>query len=465
MSDYYRNKHYTGIFNVSQENMMGELVYNKQEGSILLYLKREYDTDYLKEESYGRIDVITGKLNSGHIVTLFDNKCVSNRTIVPSYHEYQFTSSRMIWGGIEKTEPLFNKFVFTLENALEWSGLNLIDDDYFNGLKIKDSNPSKTFEWFGATITFQPCLNSWNHYPRREKISIIQRLEIIVDTQEKKGLDFFISIRDRIISMIEFAIKGNINIEKQYAIDLDEFYELLGHKNYAKYYVYTNDPIRLISSTHSYKYNFKLTQLGDSCDYNEILTKLSPVLNLYLSLFKYSDMPIEMVFLNIVQALETFHARFFYNNNVKNYIRAVYEKYGESPNFEEIKKILLPGKQEESHSISLASRINELMFNSKVRLFYHYYVGKNKEFTKKVVNTRHYYTHYNEKREEKALKGKELYDAITVISLLLEYNICLALGVDNTEKVQDELRTLETWRCISHIQNNKEKVDNLHNKE
>lgn len=32
-------------------------------------------------------------------------------------------------------------------------------------------------------------------------------------------------------------------------------------------------------------------------------------INLYFSIVKYDDMPIEMKYLNIVQALETYHAR------------------------------------------------------------------------------------------------------------------------------------------------------------
>ena len=37
-------------------------------------------------------------------------------------------------------------------------------------------------------------------------------------------------------------------------------------------------------------------------------------INLYFSIVKYDDMPIEMKYLNIVQALETYHARFKYND-------------------------------------------------------------------------------------------------------------------------------------------------------
>lgn len=46
-------------------------------------------------------------------------------------------------------------------------------------------------------------------------------------------------------------------------------------------------------------------------------------ITLYFSIVKYDDMPIEMKYLNIVQALETYHARFKYND-LKKYKKHVY---------------------------------------------------------------------------------------------------------------------------------------------
>ena len=82
------------------------------------------------------------------------------------------------------------------------------------------------------------------------------------------------------------------------------------------------------SIKNQWEYNFTLSQIAVGKDIQRELTLLEPVLNLYLSLFKYSDMPIEMIFLNIVQALETFHARFFYDDNKDQYIESVAKRFG-----------------------------------------------------------------------------------------------------------------------------------------
>ena len=55
---------------------------------------------------------------------------------------------------------------------------------------------------------------------------------------------------------------------------------------------------------------------------NENEEKIKPAINLYFSIVKYDDMPIEMKYLNIVQALETYHARFKYND-LKKYKKHV----------------------------------------------------------------------------------------------------------------------------------------------
>ena len=49
-------------------------------------------------------------------------------------------------------------------------------------------------------------------------------------------------------------------------------------------------------------------------------------INLYFSIVKYDDMPIEMKYLNIVQALGTYHARFKYND-LKKYKKHVLQLF------------------------------------------------------------------------------------------------------------------------------------------
>ena len=49
-------------------------------------------------------------------------------------------------------------------------------------------------------------------------------------------------------------------------------------------------------------------------------------------------------------------------------------------------------------------------------------------------------------KEKKALKGDKLIDTIGILALLLEYNVCLQLGIDNQAEVRERLRRIASWK-------------------
>ena len=245
-----------------------------------------------------------------------------------------------------------------------------------------------------------------------------------------------------------------MNIEKEYLIDFDKYEEYPnGHKEYYKHYLIAAIPQRPLLKTNPWEYNLTLTKLPSEIDTNDILVKLTPILNLYLSLFKYRDMPVEMIFLNIVQALETFHSRFFHDNDKNKYIESVKERFSDSPNKEKFFRLLLNNTQMDENCgyIILVSRLNDLLINTNTGLFNQYF-WNNEDYAQTIADTRHYYTHYGASKEKKALKGKDLLDAIYVLQTLLEYHVCLVLGVDNTNKIERSIRCHNAWKDLSERQ-------------
>ena len=154
-----------------------------------------------------------------------------------------------------------------------------------------------------------------------------------------------------------------------------------------------------------------------------------------------------MIFLNIVQALETFHARFFYGDSKDKYFASVIERFGSWQNYPDIEKLLLCDTQKDKNCkyIILVSRLNDLLVGKGDGLFRDYYVTDT-GFAQTVADTRHYYTHYGKSKEKKALKGDKLIDVIGILALLLEYNVCLKLGIDNQEKVRERLSSIAWWK-------------------
>ena len=451
------DRHYTGVFNIFDDQISGELIYNKKNGVILLNLIQEVASGSFLGKSYGSPPIITGKLNSGAIVTLFNNRCTNNHTQAFGSQQLNFISERMIISKAENINSKYNKMVCVLKNAYQWSSFSAFEKTE-KGIKAKEISEKKIYNWFGAKITFSSYLNDPLYVPpQEEETKIIQRLVVTIETEEKQALKSFISTRNKILSLISFAIKNNVNIEEQYLCDYDDFYLIADkYKEYYKHHLYTSEPTLDILKTRSWDYNFWLKDLPEEKDFNTELEKLEPVFGLYLSLFKYQDMPTEMVFLNIVQALETFHSRFFYNNKKDKYIKSVEARFGDS---ERYKKLLLSDTQMDENCgyIILVSRLNDLLIGRNDGLFCEYYI-EDDEYAQTIADTRHYYTHYGKSKETKALKDDDLLEAIYILRVLLEFHICLVLGIDRRDAIARELSTHNQWKQLTEAQSKKCKM-------
>lgn len=461
MSEDKNENHYIGTFTILQEKLNGELIYNKKKGIILLNVAKRLDEKLFIGKSYANIPVITGTINTGVIVTLFNNKCVNNFSQVGQSQSICFRSDYLVWSRKAQINTKYNELVCNLKNAFAWSQMSIFEKDG-NAIKVKEDFDEREFDWFGVKVKFSVFSNQNFLLPfDAEENTIVQRVKLSIVSKEKLTIDEFVLIKDKVLSMISFAIKNNVNVDKEYFLDYDDSY-LIGGKEKFYHIHYLLSAHRELEIYHSqiWNYNFTLNQIPTDKDINKELEKLVPIFNLYLSLFKYRDMPIEMVFLNIVQALETFHSRFFYDNKKSKYVESVMERFSESAIFEEIKDKLLSDTQmdENCNYIILVSRLNDLLIGNYNMLFYEYWKLED-DYAQLIAYTRHYYTHYGSSKEKKALKGDGLNDAIFVLSRLLEYHICFVLGIDITKKIGEELKNHLLWKQLEEHQNSDKVMD------
>ena len=416
------DRHFLGEFCLRNKSIHGEIVYNKASGSILLMIRNR--TPESLGSFYDTIPLITGKLDSGAPVSLYHNRCVENHTQLFAYQDLVFKSSYVV---MEPTQNSYNQLICILENGLQWSGLSQLDTSDFQNIRPSSVN-DRVYHWFNSKITFNTWVeNEVFTFPRKEVSKVVERLIVKIDCNEKQSPAYFMQVRDKIISLISFAIKDNVNIEEQYLVDFDDFEEIGSCKRYCQKSLLSSEPYSPILGTNPHNFNFTLGQLPNVDDIQDTLIKLEPIFNLYLSLFKYQRMPPEMVFLNIVQALETFHSRFRYDDKKENYVESVNQRFGDD---EQIKSLLLSDTQmdENCRYIILVSRLNDLLIGDFNGLFLEFYWNTN--YAQTIADTRHYYTHYGQSKQSKALKGDDLLDAIFILRLLLEYHICKVLNID-----------------------------------
>lgn len=434
--------HIVGKFNLDGKEISGEIVFNKSNGIIILNVVNKVET---LGKDYSKLPAIVGETNTGSVVTLYDNYCIKNYRRVFQYQNIQYRSRYMTCGITNTIDRKFNKLVCIIENGLHWSGLSQINDNCFDEIKFIKKN-DVIWEWLGATIKFSTNLsNELLNFPRKEVYEIKERLLIEIEAEQSSDIEYFIKIRDNILALISFGIQDNINIEKQYLYDYNCFYcdKQLNKQDYYKFELFTTEPYRKILNTNYFDYNFTLSQLNNFNELSEKIYKLIPVFNLYSALYKYNDMPVEMVFLNIVQALETFHSRFFHDNKKEKYMKSVEDRFSHQKNYNEIEKLLLSDGQmnEKLDFIILVSRINELLIGKNDGLFSEFYMpqGIVPDFGQKVADTRNYYTHYDKSKENKRLCGQALQDAIYILKLLLEYSVCSELNIDIRNKICQKL--------------------------
>ena len=114
--------------------------------------------------------------------------------------------------------------------------------------------------------------------------TIEQRVELSIASVEKKTAEELISIRDKIIAMISFAISNNVNVKEEYLVNYDDSYTVTDkHLEYHKHHLLCAKKELVISNTNVWDYNFTLDQLPGDRDINDELEKLQPVFNLYVS--------------------------------------------------------------------------------------------------------------------------------------------------------------------------------------
>lgn len=157
---------------------------------------------------------------------------------------------------------------------------------------------------------------------------------------------------------------------------------------------------------------------------------LKPVYDLYFGTLNNSSMYIELSFLSLIQALESYHRRMHKGNYLpKNQYKKVRKNLIEH----------IPECVTGSHRESLESKINfGNEFSLKTRLkeifeedkdLFSSLIKNEEEFIKDVKNTRNYLTHYDKKLERKAKKGQELFILKEKLNFMIEICFLKELGL------------------------------------
>lgn len=435
-----------------------DLYYNENLGGVLIKINHMINMgDFL--ELPIEINRLSGQLDNGFKFILHKSiRTKTNNMISYGKTVYTYEAENIFCGvgGKEQKEISFYKVEYTLSDIIEWGEVvayeigekyEIFKKETSDSILYKNDELSIIYKVYGSQL---PVVES---ELLRERIEIKQSGVIEIRSENEKDLEYFNSIFKKVKRLIEIASLRKINLEKL-EVYSKEIFEWYGeNKIYRPIIVYglmiTKDESEKLNSSFRRFSWLSLSELmGNNCfdKYFEKYELLEPIIELYLEPF-YTTCSNRRAFLNIVQALETYHSRFV-TNDFNKYKKRVNEIAKSSfPEIEQKNKKYLMANSK--NFITLESRLADLLFAEHK---FHFDTGdiKNDDFPAVVAKTRNYYIHYDEKIKEnsRVLTIEELGIYNKVLFTVLEYYILKELGFSkNSSKLREKL--VARWGNIS----------------
>lgn len=436
------------------------LYYNEKEGGILLkiILKIEKALGNFLEFPF-KISFLCGQLESGFKFSLLNLVRGGTKDLI-SYGitEYEFYADYILCGigGNRLHEQLFHKVCFTLSNIVEWGGESIyaISEEYELFSKKEDINKS-IFKGSNYSINYSvhgSLLPVVEYELLKEHIDLEQHGIIELEFNNEVPFYRFCEIFDRLKRLIEISVLRKINVEKVTAYSSEYVYSLKDTTIEQPIDIYGKD-IKEAVKDSSNSFHWKWISLSELVNNNSFENyfgkheKLAPIVELFLEPLYVNDSSNSRIFLNIVQALETYHSRFV-TNSIDEYKTKIDTIIKEQPSdyAKELKEFLLANS---NRFITLESRLADLLFaGGKI----YFDTGKIDRiaFPSVIAHTRNYYIHYDEGIKEKyrVLSEGELPFYNRALFQVLEYYILLELGFSE-EAVGIKKKLTERWGNIS----------------
>lgn len=466
----------------------GVVYYNEIEYKCDLYMNKEYG-GILINISVGNpfvsfleiplnIKFLSGELSTGYKFSLINcsrektNGLVSEgRTVFSYYAKY------MIEGIGEKDYDNINfyKVIFELSDIIEWGSISGYSIGKNHEVMMDKDCEKNIFENENYNIKYiveKSMLPIVTDDLLKENIVLKQTGNIEIIFEEEKTIDEFVEILKKVKRLIEISTLKSVDLNRITGWNKN-IYDTYGESKYER-------PISIISSelrkndAKNIKNNFSkiwrwltLPELIESKSFDKYFYKyeiLEPIIELYLQIIVSKEMSNVRAFLNLVQALETYHSRFKANSleEFKKRIDDVILKDRPEDFIENDKKFLMA---KSSKFITLESRIADLIiadFNI------HFDTGDIRylDFPNVIANTRNYYIHYDEniKDRGRVLANSELSIYNRSLINILEYYILLEIGFSDVKKIKEKLK--ERWGNVSDaltIRKASEEMENKNN--
>ncbi|PSL23716.1 ApeA N-terminal domain 1-containing protein [Chitinophaga ginsengisoli] len=428
MRDNFSHKGIWYIPANSEEEIYGTLYFDVDSGA-RLELHGNFSSN-LSKQNGDYFDIIVGKLSSGKGVTLY--KCWENSSSTNNagYATSVWGISIVIIGDaiFETLEELrFSSAEMACHNLNEWigtTGINIERND--GGYDIRYSLPDKISFDIDNNVNAHFGFSVKNLNPSRFSVSLNQLVSFVIeplqgDMHFDDLLKYLITFQD-FLTLCSYETSYPIRIHLQNNVIKWTF----NGKEYPTHFdVHYAISAKSLSQRPRTIREFLVNYKDVEGNFDRVLKNwyacskdIEPVINLLMETFYRVDRFDENRFLNVAQALETFHRRKRKNDVIPD---------DEHRNrLKEIMSVIPSGHEDfargrlcfHSNEPTLHTRLADLVEEFNIETFAKILPDR-LAFVKDVKNSRNYYTHYDESTKSKALKKKDLFGLTEKMKLLL----------------------------------------------
>ncbi|MCS7216042.1 MAG: hypothetical protein NZ826_07875 [Thermodesulfovibrio sp.] len=422
--------------------MSGTLTFTPWSGATLnligSFKEIEDHNKFLKPE------IILGISADGSFITLHECFETESKMSIPGFLTSSFYANRIFVGAhfTKKEDVKFRQLDVHYSNLNEWVNIYGFkhqppSDERGTAVSYAIPEPVEaSLDNFKLSIVFKAKTSV-----KPEEVAIKQKTYIRIAYTEEKPLDECLKMIYHIGNFLTFAVG-----EPVYPLSVEGITKANKQKNNDKEFyppvkIFQISPYLPRQPKTISPYNMFLPFKDISDVFRDVIKawfgkmeQLEPVYDLYFGAFYNPHIYLQHQFSNLIQAVEAYHRR-----TMKNYELPEEEH---AKRLEEIIKATpsehkewLKNKLAYSNEPTLRRRLKDI-FGMLGILSKEIYSDED-QFISKVVDTRNYLTHHDEKLKEKAAQGQELYDLAKELEKLLKMCMLKELGFD-----QDQIKTL-----------------------
>ena len=395
------------------------------------------------DDALSMIPRIVGNVESGY-VTLEDCFPISENISFGGIGKSKIIVNQ-VYSGVcydKDDEITFNTISFSVDCLDEWIKVSGFSNEYYPTLKtnkISYTQPEDIVFELNNGMQLEICFSA--SFPlgnRATEVKIKQQAYFKLKSKTLKPLDDFRNIVYKLTNFLCFAMDDIVTVKDMSATSTELQRDMGEGKS---------SPVQVKIYYSSHPYSEKIPKKSEHHmlftygiikeNLHDVLNNwfnayeiISPAMGLYFSTQTNGHKYLEGKFLALAQGLETYHRRTSdakvmdeneFSSLVKEIVNACPEEQQE----------WLKGRLKYGNEISLAKRLEQIIEPFKEKF------ANNKEckrLIRKIVDTRNYFTHYDEGLESKAAtNGNKLYELCKKMEVMFQLHFLKVIGFTDKE--------------------------------